>query len=152
MAFSSTGLWSAMATPLLLPGGGENCCVSEQVYIDSAGNEKKILFLLCIGLRSHDNEQPPLFSLESEPWSLLSKTSFLCPKNSDYVNEITRRARLFNIVPVPSNYKCRMLFNGIHNVPVSVNCICVTYSIGRHNVVCRPTCKPLNGTGKLDIW
>ena len=91
---------SAVTTPpLLLPGGGENCFVSEQVYIDSE-NEKKILFLLCIGLREHDNKQP-LFPLESEPWSLLPKTSFLRPKNSDYVNEITRRARLFNIVPIP---------------------------------------------------
>ena len=90
---------SAVTTPLLLHGGGENCCVSEQVDVDS-GNEKKILFLLCIGLRNHDNKQP-LFSLESEHWSLLPKTSFLCTKNSEYVNEITRRARLFNIAPLP---------------------------------------------------
>ena len=78
----------------LLPGGGENCCVSEQVYIDS-GNKKKMLFLLCIGLRNHNNEQP-LILLESETWSLLPKTSFLRPKNFEYVNEIILRARLFN--------------------------------------------------------
>ena len=58
------------------------------------------MFLLCIGLRNHDNEQP-LFSLESEPWSLLPKTTILRPKNSDYVKEITRRATLFNIAPLP---------------------------------------------------
>ena len=56
---------SAIPTFLLLPGGGENCCVSKQVFIDSR-NEKKILFLLCIGLKNQDNKQP-LFLLESKP-------------------------------------------------------------------------------------
>ena len=107
-------------TPLFLPGGGENCSVSEQVYIDS-GNEKKILFLLCIGLRNHDNEQP-LFSLESEPWSLLPKTTILRPKNSDYVKEITRRATLFNIAPLPrpSNWTRVQTLEWLEQNPVRV--------------------------------
>jgi hypothetical protein len=65
------------------------------------------LYVLCIGLKNrHDNEQP-LFPKESEPWSLLPpKTSFLRPKNTDYVHAITRNARFFNIAPIlrPSNW------------------------------------------------
>jgi hypothetical protein len=42
----------------LLPGGagagGDTCSVNEQVYIDSA-NKKKVLYLLCIGLRKHQH-------------------------------------------------------------------------------------------------
>jgi hypothetical protein len=64
------------AAILLLPTGGqdENVCVSEQHYVDS-GNEKKVLYLLCIGLNCNGGNQP-LFSFEREPWSLLSKTLF----------------------------------------------------------------------------
>ena len=100
---SAAGEAPAISPPALLSAaGGENFCVSEQVYVDS-GNEKKVLYLLCIGLTI--NEQP-LFSLDSEPWSILPKTSFVRPKNTDYVREITRRARLFNIaqIPRPSNW------------------------------------------------
>jgi hypothetical protein len=96
--------------------GGENFCVSEQVYVDS-GNEKKVLYLLCIGLTI--NEQP-LFSLDSEPWSILPKTSFVRPKNTDYVREITRRARLFNIaqIPRPSNWTRGQTLEWLQQNPV----------------------------------
>jgi hypothetical protein len=50
------------------------------------------------------------------------------------------------------NSKCRMLINSIHNKPKAVNCVSVTNPTGCRNVVWRPTCKPLNGTGKSDIW
>jgi hypothetical protein len=74
----------------------QGCCLSQQIYIDS-GNDKKVLFLLSIGL-NHNNE--PLFSFEREPWSLLPKT-FLRPRNNEYVHEIKRLENLFNIHPVP---------------------------------------------------
>ena len=110
------------AGPLLLPGGGgaggEHCSVSEEVYVNS-GNEKKILFLLCIGLRNHDTNEP-LFCLESEPWSLLPKTSFVRPKNTDFVGDVTRRARLFNTaqIPRPSNWTRGQTLEWLEQNPV----------------------------------
>lgn len=87
------------------------CCVSEQVYVVESGNEKKVLYLMCIGLTycsTNDNEDQPLFLLTEEPWSLLPKNSHVCPKNTEYILEITRRIDLFNIVPAepccPSNW------------------------------------------------
>ncbi len=79
------------------------------MFIDS-GNEKKVFSLLCIGLRNlqhnNDEQNKPLFSIQAEPWSLLPKTSFLRPKNTDNVHEITRCARLFNLpsIPWPRNW------------------------------------------------
>lgn len=67
---------------------GEALCQCEQMYQD-LGNEKKVLYLLSIGLKGNNG---PLFSLEQEPWSLLPKNS-LRPKNNDYVKEITRRLK-----------------------------------------------------------
>ncbi len=53
---------------------------SRQVYIGS-GNDKKVLYLLCIGLNHPDrNDAEPLFSFETEPWSLLPKSSIVRPK------------------------------------------------------------------------
>jgi hypothetical protein len=40
---------SAALLLLPVPGGGESCSVSEQHYVES-GNEKTVLFLMCIGL------------------------------------------------------------------------------------------------------
>ena len=61
---------------------------SQQIYIES-GNNKKVLFLLCIGL--NDDNDVPVFMFENEPWSRLPKNSSMWPKNTDLVNEITRR-------------------------------------------------------------
>ena len=72
-------------------------CRSESNYQDS-GNEKKVLYLMYIGL-NNDNGSP-LFSFECEPWSLLPKTA-LRPKNNDYVKEIARRSNDYNIQPIP---------------------------------------------------
>ena len=76
---------------------------------------KKVLYFLhcSIGLvhRNDGNEEQPLFSFEQEPWLHLPKNSFLRQKNTDFVHEISRRAILFNIVPVPrppSNWKRRV--------------------------------------------
>jgi hypothetical protein len=84
--------------------GSRASCLCRDVYVDS-GNEKKVLYLLCIGL-NRNNDQP-LFSFDREPWSVLPKNSLARPRNTDYVNEIKRRADLFNIIPVPraNNWK-----------------------------------------------
>jgi hypothetical protein len=65
----------------LEPDGQQVAVVStsEELYIDS-GNQKKVLYLLCIGLQS---DGTPLFSFEVEPWSLLPKTTTIRPKNTD---------------------------------------------------------------------
>ena len=113
------------AALLMLPvaGGGESgCSVSEQHYVES-GNEKKVLFLMCIGLnRKGGNE--PLFSFEREPWSLLPKTtSFVHPKNTDFVNKIGRRGSLFDISPVPrpSNWTRGQTLDWLERNPVCDN-------------------------------
>jgi hypothetical protein len=75
----------------------EGSSLCQQLYIES-GNDKKVLFLLSIGLMNQNNKS--LFSFEREPCSLLPKT-FLRPRSNEYVNEIVRRANLFSIMPVP---------------------------------------------------
>jgi hypothetical protein len=96
-------------------------CVSEQVYVDS-GNEKKVLFLMCIGLMycNNNNEEQPLFSMTEEPWSLLPKNSHVRPKNSEYILEVTRRADLFNVVPVPrpSNWTRIQILEWLNHNPI----------------------------------
>jgi hypothetical protein len=72
----------------------EELCPCQKAYEES-GNEKKLMYLMCIGLQCND---VPLFSFETLPWSPLPKTS-LRPKNTDFCKEILRRATLFNISP-----------------------------------------------------
>jgi hypothetical protein len=74
--------------------------------------------------RNPDNE--PLFSLEHEAWSLITKASsfFLRPKNTDFVNEIGRRARfLFNITPAqrPCNWTRGQILEWLERHPVRDN-------------------------------
>jgi hypothetical protein len=69
----------------------------QQVYEDS-GNDKKVLFLMCIGLNHND---APLFSFDMLPWSKLPKSSLVRPKNTDFGIEIDRRAKVYNILPIP---------------------------------------------------
>ena len=80
------------------------------------------MYLLCIGL-NYDGGNEPLFSFEREPWSLLSKTSFPRPKNTDFVKEIGRRASLFNIAPVPrpSNWTRGQILDWLERNPVRDN-------------------------------
>ncbi len=59
-------------------GGDKVLCTCEQLY-QGCGNEKKVLYLMSIGL---NGDNGPLFSLEEEPWSLLPKNA-LCPKNNE---------------------------------------------------------------------
>jgi hypothetical protein len=81
-------------------GSTSELCISNQVYVDS-GNDKKVLYLLCLGLTDNDSgDGAPLFSLDEEPWARLPRQSFR-PKNTDYVREISRRAHLYNVIPVP---------------------------------------------------
>ena len=95
----------------------QGSCLCRDVYVDS-GNEKKVLYLLCIGLNRNDDQ--PLFSFEREPWSVLPKNSSARPRNTDYVNEIKRRADLFNIIPVPraSNWTRAQIMEWLERHPV----------------------------------
>jgi hypothetical protein len=69
-------------------------------YIDS-GNDKKLLYLMCIGLNNNNNDcNQPIFSLDNEPWTLLPKKSSK-PNNNEFVVEILRRTRDYNITPLP---------------------------------------------------
>ena len=45
----------------------EELCPCQKLYEES-GNQKKVLYLMCIGLRDRDGNAP-LFCLEKEPWS-----------------------------------------------------------------------------------
>jgi hypothetical protein len=97
------------------------CCMSEQVYVE-CGNEKKVLYLLCVGLmyRNNNNEERPLFSFKEEPWSLLPKNSHVRPKNTEYILEIGRRVHLFNIVPEPrpSNWTRVQILEWLEHNPI----------------------------------
>jgi hypothetical protein len=77
----------------------EFSCDSHKVYVNS-GNQKKVLFLLCLGLCLSETDDSPLFSFESEPWSRLPKTE-MRPVNVDFAKEVVRRARLLDIHPTP---------------------------------------------------
>jgi hypothetical protein len=66
-------------------------------HYEDSGNNKKVLFLMSIGLTHND---APLISFEMVPWSLLPKTT-MRPKNTDYGLEVERRATLYNILPSP---------------------------------------------------
>ena len=77
----------------------EFSCASQQVYANS-GNQKKVLFLLCLGLCFSETDKLPLFSFETEPWSLLPKTE-MCPVNVDFEKEVVQRSRLLRIHPTP---------------------------------------------------
>jgi hypothetical protein len=92
-------------------------CRCQQIYVDS-GNDKKTLFLLCIGLNVNDGDTP-LLSLDNEPWSRLPKSSFR-PKNTDFVKEIERRANLYNVLPVPrpGNWKRPQIIHWLEQNPV----------------------------------
>ena len=76
---------------LIVPGADDEGFLSpcQQAYEDS-GNEKKVLYLMCIGL---NNSDAPLFSFEALPWSKLPKSSRVRPKNTDFGIEIDRRAK-----------------------------------------------------------
>ena len=95
--------------------GDEVLCPCEQMYQDS-GNEKKVLYLMSIGL---NGDNGPLFSLEQEPWSLLPKNA-LRPKNNEYVKEITRRSKLYNIQPIPrpSNWTRQQIMEWLERNPI----------------------------------
>ena len=91
--------------------------VCNKVYVDS-GNDKSTLYVLSIGLE-HNNE--PLFSLEQEPWSTLSKNTLRPPKNSDLVKEVRRRAIASNMrsAPRPSNWTRNQMIEWLEEHPVS---------------------------------
>jgi hypothetical protein len=96
-------------------GGDEVLCTCEQLYQD-CGNEKKVLYLMSIGL---NGDNGPLFSLEEEPWSLLPKNA-LRPKNNEYVKEITRRSKHYDIQPIPrpSNWTRQQIMEWLERNPI----------------------------------
>ena len=77
----------------------EFSCDSQQVY-ENSGNQKKVLFLLCLGLCLSETDGSPLFLFENESWSRLPKTE-MRHVNVDFAKEIVRRARLLPIYPTP---------------------------------------------------
>ncbi len=74
------------APPTVTQQQAEELCYCQQVHEDS-GNEKKVLYLMCIGL---NHNGLPLFSFDNEPWSLLSKSLLVRPKNPDFGKEVAR--------------------------------------------------------------
>jgi hypothetical protein len=82
------------------PVPSEHSCISEQVYVES-GNDKKVLYLLCVGLRLSDDEDSPfLLCFDTEPWSTLPR-NVMRPKNADFGKEIGRRSEVLSIIPTP---------------------------------------------------
>jgi hypothetical protein len=77
--------------------GMEFSCASQQVYVNP-GNQKKVLFLFCLGLCFSATDDTPLFSFETEPWSLLTMTE-MRPMNVDFTKEVARRSKLLGIHP-----------------------------------------------------
>jgi hypothetical protein len=82
----------------------EFSCALQQAYVTS-GNQKEILFLLCLGLCLSDTDDTPLFSFQTEPWSPLPKTE-MWPVNPDYAKEVVRRSRVLHrrSMPCPLNW------------------------------------------------
>jgi hypothetical protein len=79
----------------------ESSSASEQVYVNS-GNQKKVLYILCCGLLLSDtHKDTPLFSLDTEPWSLMPKTDVPRPMNADFAKEVVRRAEILCMHPTP---------------------------------------------------
>ena len=108
-------------------------CLSQEVYIDSV-NEKKVLYLLSVGLSgpSGDDDdddssssggaevyKSALFSFDDESWSLLPKTE-MRPQSKDYVTKIVRRATLFAISPLPCpvNWPMTRQIEWLHSHPI----------------------------------
>ena len=107
----------AMSTQPEFESTMHSSSVCKKVYVES-GNDKTILYVLSIGLE-HNNE--PLFSLEQEPWSTLSKNTLRPPKNSDLVKEVRRRATVSNMrsAPRPSNWTQNQMIEWLKEHPVS---------------------------------
>lgn len=97
---------------------GAELCLCQKLY-EEAGNQKKVLYLMCVGLRDRDGNSP-LFCLETEPWLQLPKTASLRPKNTDFCNEVARRATLFNVFPLPrpSNWTRQLCIDWLQQNPV----------------------------------
>ena len=111
------------------PPVSARCCKSRWRYLQCERTsahwlrkQEEGISLLCIGLRNHqhnnDEQDNPLFSIQGEPWSLLPKTSFLRPKNTDYVYEITLCARLFNLPSIsrPRNWTRGQSLSGLKTI------------------------------------
>ena len=105
---------SSEATPLSEPV----VPVTQKVY-EQSNNSKKMLFLLCLGLKNEDGQG--LFDLEAEPWNQLKKRSLLKPSRHEYAQEICRRASVFKAYPFPrtSNWSVSKAVQWLEANPVS---------------------------------
>jgi hypothetical protein len=85
--------------------------------VEVGQNSKKTLYLLETGIL--DNNGNHLFSFANEPWSELPKT-VIRPLKHEYLEEIYRRAALFNIVPRPraNNWKRPRIMQWLYDNPV----------------------------------
>jgi hypothetical protein len=96
--------------------------VCQQLYVDS-GNDKRVLYLLSIGLKNNNNE--PIVAFDKDPWCSLPKNQFRSPKNSDLVKEIRRRADLsrnMTSLPRPTNWTRMQMMEWLDSNPVSEAC------------------------------
>ncbi len=96
--------------------GVQQSCECRQINFE-AQNSKKALHVLSIGLVDDDGTH--LFSIDNEPWSKLPKAS-MRPQNLEYLQEINRRAALYDIVPwpCPSNWKRPRILKWLQDNPV----------------------------------
>ena len=94
---------SALAEDLEAPPATEDAvlCPCQKPYED-AGNQKKIMYLMCIGLRDC-NCNVPLFCFETEQWSQLPKTASLRPKTLSFARRLhdEQRCSTFSQFHVP---------------------------------------------------
>jgi hypothetical protein len=96
--------------------------VCQALYVDS-GNDKTVLCVLAIGLKTNDDT--PLFAVNEEPWCSLTKQQFRSPQNTDLVKEIRRRAKLVSrnsvsaTLPKPANWTKSKSFEWLESNPVS---------------------------------
>ena len=78
----------AVAEDLEAPPATEDAelCPCQKLYEDT-GNQKKVLYLMCIGL-CDCNCNVPLFCFETEPWLQLPKMALMRPKKTDFCKEV----------------------------------------------------------------
>jgi hypothetical protein len=95
---------SALAEDQEAPPATEDAelCPCQKLYEQDAGNQKKIMYLMCIGLRDC-NCDVPLFCFVTEQWSQLPKTALLRPKTLSFARRLhdEQRCSTFSQFHVP---------------------------------------------------
>jgi hypothetical protein len=92
--------------------------VAKRIYLQSS-NSKKVLYLLCLGLK--DDDSVSLFDIELEPWNTLKKREFKCMFVAGF-NEARNNSQialgLVEIMMFKSNYPCFSGFRYGHGVAI----------------------------------